>query len=25
MESAYKLEVPLSVDLGVGNNWLEAH
>jgi len=25
MESAYKLEVPLSVDLGVGNNWMEAH
>ncbi len=25
MESAYILEVPLSVDLGVGNNWLEAH
>lgn len=25
MESAYVLEVPLSVDLGVGNNWLEAH
>ena len=25
MENAYKLEVPLEVDLGVGNNWLEAH
>ncbi|HEX9827395.1 MAG TPA: DNA polymerase I [Flavobacteriaceae bacterium] len=25
MEHAYKLSVPLVVDLGVGNNWLEAH
>lgn len=25
MENAYKLIVPLDVDLGVGNNWLEAH
>lgn len=25
MENAYKLEVPLVVDLGVGNDWLEAH
>jgi len=25
MENAYKLEVPLTVDLGVGENWLEAH
>ena len=25
MENAYKLEVPLEVDLGTGNNWLEAH
>ena len=25
MENAFKLEVPLDVDLGVGNNWLEAH
>ncbi|GAA4800363.1 DNA polymerase I [Litoribaculum gwangyangense] len=25
MENAYKLEVPLDVDLGSGNNWLEAH
>ena len=25
MENAYKLKVPLTVDLGVGNNWLEAH
>jgi DNA polymerase I len=25
MEHAYKLEVPLDVDLGVGNDWLEAH
>ncbi|MCG9971582.1 DNA polymerase I [Christiangramia crocea] len=25
MENAYKLEVPLDVDLGVGENWLEAH
>lgn len=25
MENAYELSVPLVVDLGVGNNWLEAH
>jgi DNA polymerase-1 len=25
MESAYKLSVPLTVDLGEGKNWLEAH
>ena len=25
MESAYKLEVPLDVDLDIGSNWLEAH
>ena len=25
METAYKLEVPLDVDLDVGDNWLEAH
>ena len=25
MENAYKLTVPLDVDMGVGNNWLEAH
>ena len=25
MENAYKLSVPLDVDLGVGNDWLEAH
>ncbi|MFV0566469.1 MAG: DNA polymerase I [Flavobacteriaceae bacterium] len=25
MENAYKLNVPLVVDLGTGNNWLEAH
>jgi DNA polymerase-1 len=25
MENAYKLEVPLDVDLGIGNDWLEAH
>ncbi|MEP3207839.1 MAG: DNA polymerase I [Maribacter sp.] len=25
MESAYKLSVPLDVELGVGSNWLEAH
>ncbi|MEA3312282.1 MAG: DNA polymerase I [candidate division WOR-3 bacterium] len=25
MESAYKLSVPLEVEIGVGNNWAEAH
>jgi DNA polymerase-1 len=25
MESAFKLKVPLNVDLGMGENWLEAH
>jgi DNA polymerase-1 len=25
MENAYKLEVPLDVELGNGYNWLEAH
>jgi DNA polymerase-1 len=25
MENAYELSVPLDVELGVGNNWLEAH
>jgi len=25
MESAYTLKVPLIVDIGIGNNWLEAH
>lgn len=25
MENAFKLEVPLEVELGVGENWLEAH
>jgi DNA polymerase-1 len=25
MENAYQLEVPLVVDMGVGNDWLEAH
>ena len=25
MENAYKLDVPLDVDLGVGADWLEAH
>ncbi len=25
MENAYKLDVPLDVDLDIGNNWLEAH
>ena len=25
MENAYKLEVPLKVDLGIGKNWAEAH
>ncbi|WP_242202904.1 DNA polymerase I [Aestuariivivens insulae] len=25
MEQAYKLEVPLDVDLGIGHDWLEAH
>ena len=25
MENAFKMDVPLEVDLGVGENWLEAH
>jgi DNA polymerase-1 len=25
MESAASLKVPLKVDIGIGNNWLEAH
>ncbi|MGO1751827.1 MAG: DNA polymerase, partial [Psychroflexus sp.] len=25
MESAFKLNVPLDVEIGTGNNWLEAH
>ena len=25
MEQAIKLNVPLEVDMGVGDNWLEAH
>ncbi|MBN2519891.1 MAG: DNA polymerase I [Bacteroidales bacterium] len=25
MENAYKLNVPLEIDMGFGNNWLEAH
>jgi DNA polymerase I len=25
MENAFKLDVPLDVELGVGENWLEAH
>jgi len=25
MENAYKMAVPLDVDMGVGDNWLEAH
>jgi DNA polymerase-1 len=25
MENAYKLAVPLDVEIGVGENWLEAH
>jgi DNA polymerase-1 len=25
MTNAYKLDVPLVVDTGTGNNWLEAH
>ncbi len=25
MENAYRLSVPLDVEIGVGNNWLEAH
>ena len=25
MEKAVKLDVPIVVDLGVGDNWLEAH
>ena len=25
MENAFSLDVPLVVDIGIGNNWLEAH
>ena len=25
MENAFKLDVPLTVDIGVGENWLQAH
>jgi DNA polymerase-1 len=25
MENAFKLEVPLEVEIGLGKNWLEAH
>ena len=25
MENAVKLSIPLTVDIGTGNNWLEAH
>jgi DNA polymerase-1 len=25
MEAAYSLQVPLTVDIGIGHNWLEAH
>ena len=25
MENAYKLKIPLIVEIGIGNNWLEAH
>jgi DNA polymerase-1 len=25
MESAYDLDVPLKVEAGIGENWLEAH
>ncbi len=25
MENAFKLDVPLDIDLGIGKNWLEAH
>ena len=25
MEGAYKLDVPLDVEVGIGQNWLEAH
>jgi len=25
MENAYKLQVPLDVEIGIGQNWLEAH
>ncbi|PIR14515.1 MAG: hypothetical protein COV50_02325 [Flavobacteriales bacterium CG11_big_fil_rev_8_21_14_0_20_35_7] len=25
MEHAYKLSIPLLVEIGIGSNWLEAH
>jgi DNA polymerase-1 len=25
MENAFKFDVPLDVEMGVGKNWLEAH
>jgi DNA polymerase-1 len=25
MENAFKLDVPLELEIGIGKNWLEAH
>jgi len=25
MENAYTLDIPLEVEIGIGDNWLEAH